>query len=172
MTAVCRGTALPAGSAFGPGSAAVRFQGRCKCGASGRAEQPPESCQPPSQEPQREPFLTAFASPRTCPRLCEHARPRQRTGYRRRPRSHTHNPRVTGDTKEVPRRWEPGRGQEGQPGRAGPAATASFLSHRGRPSVFSLLIPPFNPLLLSAPGSRRLLVSRLLPRRLHPGCRR
>lgn len=74
-------------------------------------------------------FSLPFFSPQTCPCLCECARLRQRAGYPRGPRSHTHNPWVTGDTKEVPHCWEPGRGQEGQPGRAGSAAAASFLSH-------------------------------------------
>lgn len=109
-------------------------------GQEGRATSP--ALQPPGKEPQQEPFLTAIPSPQTCPRLCERPRPRQRR-VPAQPRSHTHNPRVTGDTKELPRCWEPGRGQEGRPGRAGSAAV--FLSHWGPPSVFSLLIPPFNP---------------------------
>lgn len=98
--------------------------------AEGQSSHPsPAPHQPPGEEPQWEPFLTAFLPLQTCPCLCEHARPRQHAGYPRRPRSHTHNPWVMGDTKEVPRRWELGWGQEGQPGRAGSAATASFLSH-------------------------------------------
>lgn len=79
-------------------------------GQEGRATSP--TLQPPGKEPQQEPFLTAVPSPQTCPRLCERPRPRQRR-VPAQPRSHTHNPRVTGDTKELPHCWEPGRGQEG-----------------------------------------------------------
>lgn len=72
----------------------------------------------------------------------------QHAGYPNGPHSHTHNPWVTGGTKELSRCWEPRRGQS----RLRCRCLISF-SPRMTFIFFPLLIPPFNPLLLSLPGS-------------------
>lgn len=88
--------------------------------------------------------LQTSPPPQSCSRLCEH------TGYPGRPRSHTHNPWVSGGTKELL-----GAGCGAEPALL-PLPPFFLTADDLR---FSLLIPPFNPLHLSLPGSGHFLVS-------------
>lgn len=105
-------------------------------------------CQHQTQSHSGSDFLQVFSPRKTFYCLCESTGPAAACGVPSGPRSHTHNPWVTGGTKELSRCWEPRSGQS----RLRCRCLVSF-SPRMTFIFFPLLIPPFNPLLLSLPGS-------------------